>query len=643
MDELLEQFLIEGRELVAQGGNDLAALAHDPQDAAAIDSAFRAFHTLKGSVALFAMQPAERLLHAAEDILERARKGANPLDGDAVTALLACLDQTDRWIDDMERQGALPGDAQGVSERIAALLTATPCEDTPAAPTPDDPADWIATLMVREASAIAQANAPLTAFRYTPDPACFFRGEDPLSVVEAVPDMVALAILPVDGAWPASKAIEAFSCFSILEGLSAASLDVVRAAFRLQPDQVQFAPIAPVEAVRQASESHGESRMLRVDSARLDAMADGLGDLIVAINSLTPLADTAQQQDRALALTIRSVQASIERAAGKLHRDLSAVRMVPLAPALRRLPRIARETADSLGKAVTLTITGETLEVDKQIADGLFEPLLHLLRNAIDHGLETPDQRRAVGKDRDGSISLSFQRSGDTVIATLSDDGAGIDPHRVRQTAIARGLITQEAAAALSDAAALRLILLPGFSTAATLTEVSGRGVGMDAVQAAVARLRGTVEIESIIGKGTRFSLHLPANALTTRLLVVEVGPERYGVSLDQVLETVRVDRAALMPVGGGLACVLRDRTIPLLDLAALLHLRGVEGPYAKLLITQSSGERVALRVDGFGERIDTVVRPATGVLASARGVIGSALLGDGSVLLVLDLPELAS
>ncbi len=286
---------------------------------------------------------------------------------------------------------------------------------------------------------------------------------------------------------------------------------------------------------------------------------------------------------------------------------------------------------------------GETLEVDKQIADGLFEPLLHLLRNAIDHGLETPDRRRGVGKTPGGNIGLSFQRTGDTIIATLSDDGAGIDPDRIRQTAIARGLVTQEAAAALSDPAALRLIFLPGFSTAATLTEVSGRGVGMDAVQAAIARLRGTVEIESMVGKGTRFSLHLPANTLTTRLLVVEVGPERYGVSLDQVTETVRVDREALMPIGSGLACVLRNRTIPVLDLAALLNLRGVDGPHAKLVLTQSGGESVALRVDGFAERIDTIVRPPSGILASARGVTGTALLGDGGVLLVLDLPELAS
>lgn len=416
----------------------------------------------------------------------------------------------------------------------------------------------------------------------------------------------------------------------------------MRAAFRLQPDQVEFATIAPT-AEPGKSETRSEASLLRVESARVDAMADGLGDLIIAINALTPLADEAQQRDRQLAQRIRSVQASIERATGKLHRDLSAVRLVPLEPALRRLPRIARETAENLGKAATLTITGEATEVDKQIADGLFEPLLHLLRNAIDHGLEAPDQRRAAGKALDGSIDLSFRRSGDTIIATLSDDGVGIDPDRIRETASARGLITSDAAAALNDAAALRLIFLPGFSTAAALTEVSGRGVGMDAVQAAAARLRGTVEIQSIVGKGTRFSLHLPANALTTRLLVVEVGQERYGVSLDQVTETLRVDRAALMPVGGGLACVVRDRTIPVLDLAALLDVAGVEGPHARLVVTQSGGERVALRVDGFAERIDTIVRPPSGILASARGVIGSALLGDGGVLLVLDLPELAS
>ncbi len=372
-------------------------------------------------------------------------------------------------------------------------------------------------------------------------------------------------------------------------------------------------------------------------------MADGLGDLVVAINALAPLAEDAQSVDRALAARIRTVQANIERATGSLHRNLTAVRLVPLEPALQRLPRLSREIAQSLGKSVALAIAGEGIEVDKQIADGLFEPLLHMIRNAIDHGIEAVEVRRATGKPQEGRIALGFTREGDTVVATLSDDGAGIDPAHIRQVAVSRDLLTQDTADNLTDAAALRLIFAPGFSTAGAVTEVSGRGVGMDAVQAAIDRLRGSIEIDSTAGQGTIFRMRLPANALTTRLLVVEVGGERYGVALDQVVETVRIDRSALFPVGRGIACVLRDRTVPVLDLATLLDAHHAEGPHAKLVVTQSGGEPVALRVDDFAERINTIVRPPTGMLSSARGVIGSALMGDGSVLLVLDLPELAT
>ncbi|MBF7015560.1 chemotaxis protein CheA (plasmid) [Novosphingobium resinovorum] len=642
MDELLEQFLIEGRELVAQAGKDFAALSRDATDVAAIDSAFRAIHTLKGSVVVFDLGPAERLLHAAEDLLERVRKGTCALEAAETDALVASLDEVDRWIDDMERDGRLSEDAPAKSEQAIARLRSRAAEP----PSPDpvmDKENWLARLSEREAAIIAGAAGPVVAFCYAPDADCFFRGEDPLAVAEAVPNLLTLTMLPRDGAWPSATAIEPFSCFGVLEGLSSASPDRVRAAFRLQPDQVQFAELTSGDRGEIARTSRVDTSVLRVASARVDAMADGLADLAVAINGLAPLAEDAQGVDHALAARIRAVQATIERAMGSLHRNLTAVRLVPLEPALQRLPRLTREIAQSLGKSVTLTIAGERIEVDKQIADGLFEPLLHMVRNAIDHGIEAVEVRRAAGKPQEGRIALSFAREGDAVVATLSDDGAGIDPKHIRQLAVARDLLPQDAAEVLTDAAALRLIFAPGFSTAGTVTEVSGRGVGMDAVQAAIDRLRGSIEIDSTAGQGTIFSIRLPANALTTQLLVVEVGGERYGVALDQVVETVRIDRSVLFPVGRGIACVLRDRTVPVLDLATLLDARRAEGPHAKLVVTQSRGEPIALRVDDFAERIDTIVRPPTGMLSSARGVIGSALMGDGSVLLVLDLPDLAA
>ena len=648
MDELLAQFLIEGRDLVAEASRDFSLLARDAGNAEALDSAFRAIHTLKGSVAIFDMAPAEQILHAAEDVLDRARKAVIFLAPATIDGLVACLDKVDRWIDHMEESGKLPTGAAQEAAEVLALIEGKDratgiavAEDDP-----DDHADWLPALLDRHSDVIDDAGDVLTVFRYSPDADCFFRGDDPLSTVSAVSDLVALSMQPRDRDWPDITDLDPFSCICIFEGLSAAPMQVVAAAFRLVPDQVVIRAVDMSRKAQTHSASGGEVRsgtQMRVDPARVEALADGLGELIVAINSIAPVSDRLARGDPPLAANLRKTQATLERIAGELHRSVMAVRSVPLEPALRRLPRLVREISETLGKRVRFTMSLNALEVDRHIADGLFEPILHLLRNALDHGLETEDIRTAAGKAGEGRISLDARRDGDSILIVLRDDGAGIDPVRIKVRAVEKGLIEQQEAEQLSAAAALQLIFIPGFSTAQTVTEVSGRGVGMDAVRNAVTRLRGSVEVASDVGDGTTFRLRLPVNSLTTRLLVIESGGERYGVALDQIVETVRIDAGALISVGLGRACVLRGRTVPVLSLAHLLGHDEEESAAVKLVVTQSGGESVALIVDGFAERIDTVVRPTRGMLSTLPGVMGSALLGDGEVLLVLDLPELAA
>lgn len=643
MDELLSQFLIEGRDLIVDAQAALSALHDDLSSVAEIDRAFRAVHTLKGSVAIFAMAPAERVLHAAEDLLQHARDAHSALKADEIGRLVATIDQVDRWIDEMEVQGALGSDAAAIA---ADLLNENAASDAEPASRPAATAlpRWAEALMKREASLLAQAAGPLVAFCYRPDSEAFFRGDDPLGVVAAVPDLIALAILPVGEAWPQAEAIEPFSCFIRIEGLSAASHAEVQAAFRLVPDQIALHAIEiAADAEAEVSAGVQASATLRVEAARVDALADGVGELIVSANAFSAVADQADAIDPALALAIRGAQAELQRAVNQLRRSVSAVRLVSLAPTLRRLPRLVREIATDLEKQIDFVLTGERAEVDKQIADGLFEPLLHLIRNAIDHGIEAPSQREAAGKPATGRLSLLIARDGEDVVVTLSDDGGGIDPERIRAVAIERGVISAEAAQGYSEAATLALIFTPGLSTANTVSDVSGRGVGMDAVRAAVDAMHGRIEIDSRVGQGTRFILRLPANAITTRLLIIRVGQDRYAVPFEQISETVRVGAERLVPVGTGTACVLRDRTVPVLSLAELLG--GAEGGAlpARLLVTRAGGEPVALRVDGFSERLDAMVRRPTGLLAGMASVAGTAVMGDGGVLLVLNLPELVA
>ena len=648
MDELLDQFLIEGRELAAEAERSLDLLLADPADRQALDRAFRAIHTLKGSVAIFDMEPAEQLLHAAEDILSLVQKGSRTLTRPVTEALIAATDQVQHWIDELEEEGRISDSAAALSLKLLQRLGGEP--QPASASEASKPGDelslepWVQSVQERSTAFVEGADRRLTAFRYAPDPDCFFRGEDPLKQVAAVPDLLWLDIVATD-AWPELDDWDPFRCVVILEGLSSATIDEVKAAFRLAADQVSVATIASTtsslpRSKKGVQERKGE-RVLRVGASRIDALANGVGDLLVATNGLDHLAKRADGMDSSLAASIRSCQAEIERVAAELSRAATSIRMVRLAPSLQRLPRLVREIASDLGKAVRFTMTGTTLEVDKDIADGVYEPLLHLVRNALDHGIEGAEERLKSGKTEEGHLRLSVTREGDELVLAVADDGSGIDPARVRDVAVKRGLLDRNAASALSDGQALQLIFEAGFSTATTVTDLSGRGVGMDAVRAAIGRLRGQIEVESSVGEGTEFRLRFPLDAITTKLLTVYLGDDRYCIPLDQIIETAGVSADAVRPVGQGQACVLRDQTIPVLDLGVLLDVPRKSSPVARLIVTEAAGSSVAIRVDAFGERIDALVQERKGILRGVSGLNGTIRTGDGNVLLVLNLAEL--
>ena len=637
MDELLQQFLIEAPDLIAQATADLEQLAQNAADRARIDSAFRAVHTLKGSVAIFDMAPAGRALHAAEDLLERARAGSQPLDSEGVAALIAVLDETDRWVDSMEQTGALPANAGSVADRLIAAFAGSDLSSSPGVQI-----EWLGSLRSRERATIDGAETDLVAFRYSPDSECFFRGEDPLAIVGAVPDIVAFAILPNEP-WPALADFEPFRCSVTLEGLSSAPLADVRSALRLIADQLATAIIPVSDRPQDDLAPSTIQRALRIDSARVDALADGVGELIIASHTLSHVAEEADRIDAQFGAKVHAAQAELDRAVEGMRRSVMAVRMVSLASSLRRLPRTVREIAAGLGKPVRFEMRGEATEVDKGIADAIYEPLLHLVRNALDHGIEPPEARSAAGKAELATLKLDIGRDGDRVVIALSDDGAGIDPARIRDVAVERQVIDRETADSMDDAHAIRLIFAAGFSTASEVSAVSGRGVGLDAVQTAVDDLGGTIEIASTVGSGTAFFLRLPLNAIMTRLLIVAAAGDRYAVPLDRIIETVSVPSEHILAVGTGRACVLRDRTLPILELATMLGRESEPAPLTKLLVTEAATEPVGIVVDGFGQRIDGIVRPRSGLLAGVPGVAGTTLLGDGGLLLVLDLAELVA
>ena len=616
MDELLEQFVIEGRDLVQQASDDLLALERSGPDRARVDAAFRAIHTLKGSAGLFDLAPLGAVLHAAEDLMGTLR-GGHAAPPSALTALLDCMASADTWIEAIAATERLPADAAARSRDLVGLLRRVT----------GDPA-------AKPADGAGQARSN---FRYRPAADCFFIGDDPLALVGTIPSLLTLDIEPREPWTP--EDYDPFRCNLLITGTSAAPPDVVQAAFRFVPDQVEVAAASPTGPAALAGDA---PRTLRVDAARIDALADLVGEMFIAKNRLAHLAAEVAGADPALARALAANHADIDALAGSMHRSVMDLRMVQLDQGFRRLPLLVREVAARLGREIRFTMTGTDTRADKATADGLFEPLLHVLRNAVDHGIEPPTIRATADKPAGGHITLHAGLAAEQVVITVTDDGAGIDPAALRRTALARGLRTPAELDAMDDAAALDLIFLPGFSTAASVTDVSGRGIGMDAVRAALHAMGGEVAITGAPGAGTTVRLTVPQAAAVTTVVIVHSGGERFGIPIEHIIETARVKQDAIMPAVAGRAFVLRDRTIPFLRLADLLGHDTAEAADVKVVVVAAGPGRVGIGVDGFGARVDLVVRPLRGLLAGMPGMRGSALGGDGRVLLVLDVAELA-
>jgi len=385
------------------------------------------------------------------------------------------------------------------------------------------------------------------------------------------------------------------------------------------------------------------ARTLRVDAARIDALVNLTGELTVAKNAIGHAAALAQEGSNALAAVLKERHAVLDRLVGELQRFVLGMRVLPLRHVFQRFPRLVREISADLGKPASLVIEGEDTEADKVIVEMLFEPLLHLLRNALGHGVEPASLRAAQGKPAAATIRLRGARQGEHVVVEVSDDGRGIDVARVRQAALERKVAAAEILDAMSDAETIDLIFAPGFSTAAEVTDLSGRGVGLDAVRTAVERLAGQVSVESRAGEGTSVRLTLPFSVMMTRVMTVEAGGQMFGIPLDAIVETIRVGADSIIPVGAAEAIVFRNRTVPVVELAGVLGVKRGESKEteATVVVARIEGQFGGLRVDRLGERMEVMLKPLEGILSGMPGIAGSTLLGDGSVLLVLDLGEL--
>ena len=398
---------------------------------------------------------------------------------------------------------------------------------------------------------------------------------------------------------------------------------------------------------RRADDAYSGPKSLKVDQEKIDRLMNLIGELVVSKNALPYLAQRAKLEYgvRELSREIKTQYSVINRIADEMLGAIMQVRMMAVSVVFQRFPRLVRDISRKLGKEVQLVLEGEQTEADKNIIESLADPLIHIVRNSLDHGIEAPEVRRACGKPETGTITIRASQDADRVVIEIRDDGKGIDPTVIKRKAYEKGLIDQATLERMSNQDAVNLVFAAGLSTAEVVSDLSGRGVGMDVVRSAVNKLNGTVSVESAISKGTRISISLPLSMAVTQVMIVESDGQLFGVPMDHVVETVRIPRSSIRWIKQSMTAVLRGRIVPLKELNGLLGVqspaRANEEDELAVLLVQADGEILGLLLDGFKETLGLIQKPLSGVLSGLSAYSGSALLGDGSVLMILNIREI--
>ena len=402
-------------------------------------------------------------------------------------------------------------------------------------------------------------------------------------------------------------------------------------------------------AEKEAALAHSINKILKVDESKIDRLMNLIGEFVVAKNSLPYIANKAESVYGILELSkeIKGQHSVLNRIAEEMQDAIMQIRMIPVSTVFQRFPRLVRDLSKKLNKKIELKLEGEETEADKNVIESLSDPLIHIIRNSIDHGIESPQERTSKGKPEEGTITLSAKHESDHVLIEVIDDGRGIDPHKVKLKAYQKGLITEEQFEKMKDNEAVNLIFLPGFSTAEVATDLSGRGVGMDVVRTAVEKFGGFVKIQTELDKGSTISLSLPLSMAVSHVMIIESGGERLGIPIDTIVETVRISQETIQKIKGKMVAILRNKVVPIFYLNELLeidkpHITNEEGEYA-IAVLSVKGELIGIVVDGFYETADIILKPLSGFLASMRTFSGIAIMGDGSVLLVINPKELVN
>jgi two-component system, chemotaxis family, sensor kinase CheA len=650
MQEIFEGFLVETQELLDSVSQDLMTLENEPENDDLLNQIFRSFHTIKGTTSFMGFDDITEITHHAEDILNKLRRHEQTVSLEIIDILLEVHDWIKTLVDNLMSDEPEKMDYSSTIAELERL------KDPNAAPK--------ATVADNDKVVIEKVEEITVEIKESPTPEDTLQDKPKISAVDSVlanQDMISkpgdftddeLSLLEEAFA----EVNQQFFDEQNAKKESPETKDVVTpeekattpkpeepinekpAEPKPAPDQPKAKP-APKKIVPKTGET------IRIDVERVETLMDLSGELVLGRNRLAQLTENFEETDanKDLARDLSETTASIDFVTSEIQAAVMRMRMVPVGKLYQKAPRIVRDLSKEFKKKIKLVVKGEETEIDRGIIEELNDPLVHMIRNSCDHGLEHEDERVQKGKPSIGTITLDADQEGNNIVLKISDDGAGMDPEKLKEKAIEKGVLTEDQAAQMTDREALQLIFMPGFSTAKKVSNVSGRGVGMDVVRTNIQNLKGMIEIESEVDKGSTFIIKLPLTLAIIQGLLVRILDETYAIPLSSVIEVVAVNPKSVYSVNQQEVIRIRDDVNPLIRLDKTLGVPGAQDELGNryVVIVGLGIEKVGLVVDELLGQQEIVIKSLGEYLGSIAGIAGSTIMGDGRVIMIIDVVEL--
>ncbi|MGE5400383.1 MAG: chemotaxis protein CheA [Ignavibacteriales bacterium] len=587
MKEIFESFIVETKEILERLDLELVEIEKTPEDRDLLNSIFRSFHTVKGTSGFLGLEKLTKVTHRCEDILNKLRKGEAKLNDDLMDGILNAFDKMKSLLDTIETNQT---------------------ED--------------------------------------------IEIDDTLNLLEILFQQLESGVTPVTPKQPSQKPEQ------VQPVITESSIDIPVPAVAESRTEIIDSPAESSPAPKE-DESSNETNMnktastrqqtdntIRVDVERLDELLNIVSELVLGRNRLAQVNTemSLEYEGTKLSRDLAEASKQIDLMTTELQLAVMKTRMIKIGKVFNRFPRVVRDLAKETKKEIKLVINGEETELDKTLIEEINDPLVHLVRNSVDHGIEHPEIRIQKGKDPQGTVTLSAEHEGNNIIITIEDDGKGINPDVIKEKAVSKGILTREKANELTRQEVYNLIFLPGFSTTEVVTNVSGRGVGMDVVKTNVTKLRGLINIESVVDKGTKIIIKLPLTLAIIQGLLVKVNSETVVIPLNSVVEVVRVSNEEIKSINQNEVIRIRDGVLPLIRIDKLLYEgdnSSSENTWQYVVIVGIAEKRFGVRVDELVGQKEVVIKSLGNYLGNIQGIAGSTIMGDGKVVMIVDVGEL--